>query len=493
MRGTNTPSVKFQNTETRYSTTSLPIATQSKPPSVNFERLVQNQPNYIRKLYKEILEAAPANARIIYDYIIAEEAETNIQESTKSDKIKKLCLLSRFFHHQKCFSEMTKSDILCYLNSLRKTSEVDPTHKSIGTYNGRQMVFMKFFRWLYNPDEPDHRKRITPPCMIGIKMLPRREKSPYKPEDIWTADDHVIFLRYCPMARDRCWHSMVYDTSARPHEILNLRIGDIHFKISSDGVQYAEIHVYGKTTSRTLPLISSLPYLKEWLIVHPFSNNPDSKLFVSLGKANFGQPLTRDGMLKHYQSYYRNIYFPKLMGDPIVPPKDADAIRRLLNKPWNLYIFRHSALTHKSQILKEATLRDHAGWSINSKMPSVYLHYFGTESCNLILETYGIITKETSQTSQLLSKQCPMCREPNKPDGRFCAKCKMVLTYDAYNETLEIQKQKEDHINAMEKQVNLMQSQLQNLITSLDNMNGNDKNIFAKELFHSGVLEVNNE
>jgi hypothetical protein len=70
VRGTNTPSVKFQNTETHYRT--LPIATQSqsKQQSVNFERLVQNQPNYIRRLYKEILEAAPANARIIYDYVV---------------------------------------------------------------------------------------------------------------------------------------------------------------------------------------------------------------------------------------------------------------------------------------------------------------------------------------------------------------------------------------------------------------------------------------
>jgi len=179
---------------------------------------------------------------------------------------------------------------------------------------------MKFFRWLYNPDEPDHRKRTTPPCMTGIKMLPRKEKSPYKPEDIWTADDHAIFLKYCHMARDRCWHSMIHDTSARPHEILNLTIGDIKFKISDNGTQYAEIHVHGKTTSRTLPLICSIPYVKEWLNVHPFASNPDSKLFVAQGRANFGQPLTRDGMLKHYQSYYRDIYFPNLTTAPGLPP-----------------------------------------------------------------------------------------------------------------------------------------------------------------------------
>ncbi|MGA6990212.1 MAG: hypothetical protein WBX81_07345 [Nitrososphaeraceae archaeon] len=198
--------------------------------------IVENQPNYIKKLYSEIVNTSWSNGKIIHDYIIAEEAEINIQESTKGDKIKKLCLLSRFFQHKKCFSEMTKTDILSYLNSLRKPVSNDPTHKSVGTYNGRQMVFMKFFRWLYNPDEPDHRKRITPPCMVGAKGLPRREKSPYKPEDIWTVNDHIIFLKYCHMARDRCWHAMVHDTSARPHELLGLRIKDINFKISPDGI-----------------------------------------------------------------------------------------------------------------------------------------------------------------------------------------------------------------------------------------------------------------
>ncbi|MGA7370886.1 MAG: hypothetical protein WBX01_17325 [Nitrososphaeraceae archaeon] len=151
---------------------------------VNIGRLVNNQPNYIKRLYSQVIDANPSNAMIIHNYTIAEEAEINIQESTKADKIKKLCLLSRFFNHRKSFSEMTKTDILSYLNSLRKPISIDPTHRSIGTYNGRQMVYMKFFRWLYNPDEPDHRKRMTPPCMTGIKMLPRKEKSPYEPEDI---------------------------------------------------------------------------------------------------------------------------------------------------------------------------------------------------------------------------------------------------------------------------------------------------------------------
>ncbi|PWU82760.1 MAG: hypothetical protein DLM72_00155 [Candidatus Nitrosopolaris wilkensis] len=67
------------------------------------------------------------------------------------------------------------------------------------------------------------------------------------------------------MPRDRCSHAMVHDTSARPHEILNLKIKDVVFNLSSNGTQYAEVHVSGKTTARALPLSTSIPYVKEWI------------------------------------------------------------------------------------------------------------------------------------------------------------------------------------------------------------------------------------
>lgn len=115
---------------------------------------------------------------ILCDYIIAEQNEIDIKESTKETKIKRIAHLSRYFKHQKLFYDITEDDILTYLNSLRKSSSIDPTHRSIIAWNAIQMLFLKFFRWLYNPNEPDIRKRDVPASMKGIKQLPRREKSP---------------------------------------------------------------------------------------------------------------------------------------------------------------------------------------------------------------------------------------------------------------------------------------------------------------------------
>jgi hypothetical protein len=66
----------------------------------------------------------------------------------------------------------------------------------------------------------------------------------------------------------------------------------------------------------------------------------------------------------------------------------------------------------------------------------------------------------------------------------------MILTYDAYNETLDEQKKKEDKLTVIEGQFNTMQSQMRALITALGNMDGNDKTEFAKQLYQSGVYET---
>ena len=78
-------------------------------------------------------------------------------------------------------------------------------------------------------------------------------------------------------------------------------------------------------------------------------------------------------------------------------------------------------------------------------MPQKYLHYFGNESSESLLEAYGIVPKD-QQIDQMRPKQCPNCNEPNKPDSKFCSKCRMVLTYDAYGETLEKQQEKESEV-----------------------------------------------
>jgi integrase/recombinase XerD len=435
------------------------------------------------------------NAMTICDYIIAMKREINPRYNYVRYTIQFLSELSRTVGIGKKFIDMTRDDILSYLDKSRRPENEDPLHKWIGSYNIRCVILFRFFKWLFYPNITNPKKRSElsaqenrPECILGIPQLRRKEISCYKPSDLWTQEDDLLFLKWVPNKRDRCYHTMARDLSARPHEILNLKIKDVIFK-SAGNKQYAEVLVNGKTGSRHIPLIQSIPYIKEWLSNHPSRNNPNSPLFIGMSRHSMGKELTPNGIYGIYRSY-KEEFFPKLLADPTVPNEDKEKIRVLLAKPFNPYIRRHSALTEKSTKLKLHTLNQHAGWSTNSSMAQKYIHYFGNESSESLLEAYGIVTKDNIPINTLNPKLCPNCNEGNTQDAKFCAHCRMVLTYDAYNETLDEQKRKEDKLNVMEGQFNTIQSQMRALITALGNMDGKSKTEFAKQLYQTGIYET---
>jgi integrase/recombinase XerD len=308
-------------------------------------------------------------------------------------------------------------------------------------------MVMAFFKWLYSPPDIEPKKRPKPSCIENIPQLKRKEHSIYKPADLWTQADDLLFLKYCPNKRDRCYHAISRDLSARPHEILNLRIKDVNFKLVGNN-QFAEVTVNGKTGTRTLPIIYGIPFLKDWLDDHPQQRgNTNAFLIPSFDRKNYCRKMSVDSLYHIYWNY-KHKFFPKLLDDPGISPEDKQKIRGLLLKPFNPYIRRHSSLTEKSTILKEHTLRQHAGWRQSSNMPEKYLHYFGSESSESLLEAYGLVNPdERADIYTLKPKACPNCNTPNRVDSRFCSKCRMVLSYDAYEEMKEQQVNK----NAIEE------------------------------------------
>jgi hypothetical protein len=190
--------------------------------------------------------------------------------------------------------------------------------------------------------------------------------------------------------------------------------------------------------------------LKDWLDDHPQSGNPDAILICGLFKS-LGRVL-RIESINHTYSKYKDQIFPKLLDDPNIPINDKAKIKELLKKPWNPYVRRHSALTEKSKILKESILRQHAGWTPNSKMDRKYVHYFGNESSESILEAYGLKPK-LEEINKLKPVSCPNCTELNKIDSKFCVKCRMVLSYDAYTEAVQDSESQKSRLEKMEADI----------------------------------------
>ncbi|HEX6294787.1 MAG TPA: zinc ribbon domain-containing protein, partial [Nitrososphaeraceae archaeon] len=66
----------------------------------------------------------------------------------------------------------------------------------------------------------------------------------------------------------------------------------------------------------------------------------------------------------------------------------------------------------------------------------------------------GVIKEnENIQNTKLKPRYCPNCNECNKSESKFCISCKMVLSIDAYTETLEKQKEKDNDIEDLKRSV----------------------------------------
>ena len=206
-----------------------------------------------------------------------------------------------------------RNDILSFLDTFEVSEEIDSNHRWIGTYNNIRMHVMRFVKWLYNPQLPSKvRAKLKPKVIDNIPLKTRRDGELYDATKLWTDEEVALFLKYSKSARDRCYVMMANDASARPHELLNLKIKDIEPKITSDDKHYAIIRVSGKTGSRSLPLTDSLPYIKDWIIQHPQSGNENAILICSTKK---NKMLTRSLAKIFY--LYKSKYFPELLDTDI--------------------------------------------------------------------------------------------------------------------------------------------------------------------------------
>ncbi|MGA9152822.1 MAG: site-specific integrase [Candidatus Nitrosopolaris sp.] len=404
--------------------------------------------------YTRIKQLPKKQRYLICDYMIASAIETKMSDTYRQSILNTVITLARSC--KKAFKDFIRTDVVAYMNYFKKDESEDPKHKWIGTHNTNLVNVIKFFRWLYSPDTGPT-ERPKPAVVQNLHTFRRKETSVYDPSDMWDAEDNYLFLKYCPNARDQCYHAMEVDTGARPHELLNLRIKDVEF-IEGDGGRYAKILVNGKTGQRSLVLIDSFPYVTQWISNHPQGSNREAILLPSM---KTGKAIRVNAMFKAYKDYKE--HFTSLLSENI-PEEDKKRIRHLLKKRWNPYVHRHTAITEKSSIISsDVKLRQFAGWTPRSNMHYKYVHFRGNESQDDLLRAKGIIKDDKESVNILQFKTCPHCREPNKPDAQFCFKCHFIMSFEAYQKGMGEKEKKNQEILELKEQMNKMQKDLQDI------------------------------
>jgi hypothetical protein len=88
------------------------------------------------------------------------KTETNLSDHYRKDLI---VMLSNFSNHNdsnknKSFEDLTRDDVIAFLDYYRKTETQDPLHKWIGTYNIYRTPSGTILKMVYYPDiEPNKR------------------------------------------------------------------------------------------------------------------------------------------------------------------------------------------------------------------------------------------------------------------------------------------------------------------------------------------------
>jgi hypothetical protein len=149
--------------------------------------------------------------------------------NTKKAYINALSLLSTHIKDKrnggkyKSFKEITIDDFFAqeepkgYLRSLKRDFADDPHEDWINTYNTRGAQYLAFWKWLTQKDLPKEERQI-PPQLKGyreVKHSPVNKKR-RKREQLWTPEEHVVFLKYCEDLRLACFHAMAHETGGRP-------------------------------------------------------------------------------------------------------------------------------------------------------------------------------------------------------------------------------------------------------------------------------------
>lgn len=164
----------------------------------------------------------------------------------------KLLMISRIIN--KDLDKLNEKDLKAL---VRKIERRDYTE---WTKHGYRITIKKFYQWLekYDWNSKEYPKKVK--WLRGSVRINNKKL----PEEILTKDDIKKLIKNASNFRDKALVSVLYESGCRIGEVLSLKIKHV----SQDEYGYI-IRVFGKTGSRRIRLISSVPHLANWLSNHP--------------------------------------------------------------------------------------------------------------------------------------------------------------------------------------------------------------------------------
>ncbi|WP_181687356.1 tyrosine-type recombinase/integrase [Halorhabdus salina] len=391
-------------------------------------------------------EADPENTEAVREFVdhCAAEGISEVQQARLVWSWK--TLLNKFAPDSFEMKGASQSELKELLANVNRSDYAESTKVKFKT------AVKKFYRIQNGGHEQPEKTRFF---KVG------KESSSVSREDLFTEDELKRLFRSFSNVRDRAFTMVLYESAARPGELLSRNIADFTSNGKGDFIYLEGLK---GTPDRTNQLVRSGRAVREWLMQHPLGgelgsiDDKSAPLWVKTEQQeckqcgeiprNHGDSHPYESDLRdrvNYGGFYRR--FKKACEAADIPENKR--------KPYNL---RHTRLTEVATFMGYEQLNKFAGWKPGSDRAKVYVHLNNDDVNRAIRDEYGLSSEEEENQSI----ECPFCGTENQQTHSECRNCGRPLS-------LEQETKKEEKQEVLER---LAELEKEGVLEKIENLEG---------------------
>jgi len=336
--------------------------------------------NRKEKLCKEQIQSL----RDFDDYI---RAKNPIKALTRLNQMSNMMKIAEEI--KKPFENVSRKEMEKFIAKLEK-------RYSLATMEQRKTIIKKFWRWLGKPEVVD-----------WIKLEPSNYRIDIDPKECWTYEDVKKLTRAFSHIQHQALSFVIFESEGRISEVLSMNICDVEEQGNNFKLWFRK----SKTRTRNVGICHSVIYLKKWLDQHPYQNDPNHALWISLSarsKGNRLKPCSVGEMLHNAQK------------------------RSGVNKKLTPHRLRHSFCSYL--VRKGYSNYSHSirmGLKPNSRTIENYTHVSDDNANDDYLKIQGVeVPDEKPEENVFESIRCWKCGTENLPTADYCCKCSENITVE---------------------------------------------------------------
>jgi len=372
-----------------------------------------------------------------------EKVAQGIKKTSYTYVLRILIELGEHFKDKK-FEDIPKSEMVSFFNNLKPKDKVLKTRCGpivtipIESYSESTLWQYKaavkmFYKWLFGKENDE-----TPPEAVRwIMKVANGNGNGYDKfrKEILTPEEMLKILNAAKNARNKAIIAILWEYGLRASELLNMKKSDL--KIAEN---YLEFEVNGKTGKRQVILVESKPFLEAWLAELEEKKSQIPKqlqdyIWLAFSSRGFHKKAIGTKLISRDALNVKLKWIAKAAG--------------IDKRVWT-HGFRHSSATKDAvKGYNEAKLRAKYGWSNQSNMPSVYVHFANQNLKKEILIEKGLWKPDKKEQEPLSTQTmiCPFCSVQNMKENDYCSKCGKPIKI----EQLKAMEKKSEQLNLLQE------------------------------------------